>query len=187
MSAGFAWESNSAGGFKGTTSLVAVLGRWDYILVRTISATNRRIAVLSSEGVAAHAQSTNSVTLTGHNSLSLGAWSVAGFITTSGGMTGTIAEMFYSATDIQPDGTQLSDATLRQIAYGSPFSMASIAKDIAEYRALFSTAGGGTFAQGEILQRRPATWSNTLIAPGPHPPLFPSYKRPSTAVRNVLG
>jgi hypothetical protein len=105
---------------------------WCYILMRGISATNRRLSLLRHGGAISHAQQTTDITFTNSlDRLSIGAENDG----SPNGMTGLLGEFFYTATDIQPDGAQTSDALLQKIAYNGPFSVPRIQKDIIEYRS----------------------------------------------------
>jgi len=98
-------------------------------------------------------------------------------------LNGLIAEYWLTNTDIQPDGAQLDDNLLRQLAYGGPFSVPHIAKDLIEYRSFRKViesdqdeAPGDEVYWGGAGRQ---VWTNTNgVRRGPHPPLPGYYKRP---------
>lgn len=131
------WSLYAAGSVSDATAAVAtniVLGHWYFVVCRIITATNRRIAVLdSSTGAIEHAQSTISVNMSTLVNLDLG-FRITDTLVTNG----AFAEFWYTATDIQADAGQLDDATVRQLAYGGPFSVPHVAASVLEYRSLKS-------------------------------------------------
>ena len=75
-------------------------------------------------------------------------------------------------TDIQADGAQLQNSTLRQLAMNGPYSLPHIAKDIIEYRGFRSRLDSSQDISEEVFYRgtKPA-WSNLGgVKLGPHPP-----------------
>lgn len=175
---GGSWETAA---IRSTAAVATVGGvtanAWQYILVRFISATNRRISVLRSDGSTGHAQSTTSKTPTSGNLVAeeIGAISTANFF------DGIIAEYWKTNTDIQPDGAQLENELLSELAYDGPFSIPHIAKDLIDYRSLHEGLSSDEDEQGESyfgplgLQ----TWTK-VNAPilGAHPPLQSPYRKP---------
>lgn len=173
------FETNDGGGDADATGGSVVSGVWTFIVMRGISATNRRIATLLSTGAATHAQNTTSRTPTGIAQNNLGrSFAFASYF------DGQIAEFWYTLTDIQPDGLALDDGLLRQLAYRGPFSVPSVGAAIlsgGEYRSLFSSQGSITDKPGEVLWggRGRQTWvNNGGVRVGLHPPLPPDYVRP---------
>lgn len=181
---GTTWTLNAlAGGTAATASGPSVVvNRWAFILCRCISAINRRIAVLSHLGIT-HGQSTPSRVPSGIDTLSIGSTETS---SPSVFFPGSAAEFWYTATDIQPDGTQLQDSLLRRLAYGGPFSVPHIAKDIIEYRSLRVHPDSRGDRIGEVYFGRFGyqTWDNTNgVTIGPHPPLPYSYVKPQQNTR----
>ena len=95
-----------------------------------------------------------------------------------------VGELWYTNTDIQPDGAQLDDNLLRQLAYGGPFSVPCCAKDIIEYRSFRKViesnqdeaVGDEVYWGGAGRQ----VWTNTNgVTRGPHPPLPGWYRKPA--------
>lgn len=144
---------------------------WTYVVCRWISATNHRIDVLNNNGSTSHTQDTTSATPTSLTELAVGANSAG-----SEAFVGSIAEMFYTNTDIQADGAALNDSTLRQLAYGGPFSVPHIVQDILEYRSFrkhpFRDEPTEVYYGGKGIQ----IWTPTSTpTTGFHPPLPYSY------------
>lgn len=150
--------------------------QWHYLVARFISTTNRRIDVLNASTSTAHTQSTGSAAPASLVEINIG--------TDTGGadaFSGQIAELWYTNTDIQPDGASLDNILLRQLAYNGPFSVPYIAKDIVEYHS-FVSAFGKSDHPGEVFwgargQQIYTVTGSPLI--GQHVPLLlPSYVRP---------
>jgi hypothetical protein len=102
----------------------------------------------------------------------------------SGFFDGQVGEFWYTDTDIQADGAQLQDSTLRQLAYFGPFSIPHIAKDIVEYRSFRSRLDSRQDTPDEVYYRgtRPV-WTNTNgVNLGPHPPAATNYIDPPGSV-----
>lgn len=108
-------------------------GTWNFCVARFISATNRRLSVLHGNGEIASAQSTVNLSPLSIDTMSIGALNAGPGI--SEPWDGGLAEYWLTKSDIQPGGGALEDATIRQLAYGGPFSVPHIAKDIIEYRS----------------------------------------------------
>lgn len=166
-------EASSASG----ASLVATA--WQFFVARFINATNLRISVLHETGLVDAAQNTTSRAPTGLDNLSIGA------LKTSGGASsfwnGKIGEIWYTNTDIQEDAAALKSDTIRQLAYGGPFSIPHIAKDIIEYRSLRKYPNSDGDENNEIFHGAfgRQTWTNTNgVTTGDHPPLPYWYVKP---------
>lgn len=152
-----------------TTALVA--GSWTFVLGRFIAADNRRISVLHPTGVIEHGQNTTSTAPTGIDAMSIGA------LQTSAGTTqpwdGSIAEIWWTNTDIHIENTQTNNNLVMRLAYGGPFSVPHVAQSIVEYRSFRSRILSTSESSGEVyFGRGRQTWTNT----GPptlarHPPL----------------
>lgn len=176
----FDCTASNFGGVVGAAAGTVVANRWFFIVCRGISATNRRIAVLDSvTGAASHAQNTTSKVTTGIITHNLGCL-MGGSGSNQGYMTGNIAEYWVTNTDIQEDGAQLIDATLRQLAYGGPFSIPHIGQNVIDYRSLRKSPIENdmveTYASPVI---GPQKWTNTNTATvGPHPALPYWFVRP---------
>jgi len=173
-----------AGGTLNPTLVGTVTANaWFFVIGRFISATNRRLAVLQPDGSTVHAQNTLSRNPTAPTTLTLG---TNGSGTSAFG--GRIGEFWCTNTDIQADNAQLQDWMLRQLAYGGPFSVPHIAKDIVDYRSfrVFPESRGDRV--GEVYHGRfgRQTWTNTNgVTIGAHPPLPYWYARPGQ-VRSQL-
>lgn len=169
-----------------TTGTVAA-GKWFYVVGRYISATNRRISVLDPSGSASHAQSTTSTVLTTLVRMNIGAFQNTGAASTF--FDGYLAEFWYANADIQPDGAQLQDATLRQLAYYGPFSIPSIGQNLLEYRSFYSSQGSETNKPEEVYSggRDAQAWVNNAgVKIGLHPPLCSGYVRPTDISRLMM-
>jgi hypothetical protein len=164
----------SANGDSLNISGTLTVGTWSFVVVRFISATNRYGAHLFTEGNIAHAQRTTSITPTSLDKMGFG-----GLINAAPGtyLSGRVGEFWITNTDIQPDGGQLDDNLMRQLAYGGPFSVPHVAAAIQEYRP-FRAALTTDKETGDEYYRPAgqATWTNNngvLLAP--HPPLPGTY------------
>ena len=166
----------ASGSTANTTSLgtAFAVGTWNFVVVRMISATNRWISAWQSDGLMQHAQGTTSRSPTGIDTISVGARKISSTDTYWGG---SIAEFWYTDTDIQADGAQLENALLWRLAFCGPFSVPHVAKALVEYRSFRTGLADTEDLPEEIYYRglRP-TWTNTNVATlGPHPPLPGRY------------
>lgn len=170
----------AGGGSENSAAIVAgfVADRWTYFIARFISTTNRHIAAILPSGEALHATTAVSRVPTSLDALSVGARessSPAQF------WDGLIAEFWFTQTDIQDDGAQLQDGLLRQLAYGGPFSVQHIAKDIIEYRSFRKYPSSDGDEIGEVFHGAAGrqTWTNTNgVTTGHHPPLPYWHEKP---------
>lgn len=173
----------SSVGSVDATALTAVNGLWTFIVGRFISATNRRLFGLR-QGVIGNAQDVTNRSPVGLDTMAVGCREHSA---PTEFWDGQVAEFWYTATDIQPDGGQLDSALARQLAYGGPFSVPHIAKDVLEYRSLRKDvlAGDGRdiiVGAGAGMQ----AWGNVNAATlGPHPSLPYWYVNPRQT-RRVL-
>lgn len=153
---------------------------WTFVVVRGISATNRRVSVLHATGVVDSAQNTNSVTPAGIDAVALGAE-----VQSSVGlpMDGFLAEYAMWNVDVQGDGAALQNSTLRQMAYGGPFSLPQLAQNLVNYKSLKSTLittnskpNEDYTGTGKLQQ----VWTNANgVTLGQHVPLPGTYGAPS--------
>ena len=149
---------------------------WQYLVARFISSTNRWMSVLQPTGAASHVQDTTSAT----PAAALAEAVIGGDPGFGEHFNGLIAEMWWTNSDIQSDGAQLRDQTLRQLAYGGPFSIPHIAKDIVEYRSFrkhpfLDEIGEVYYGAGAGAQTWTPTGTPTI---GAHPPLPYWYVKP---------
>lgn len=156
-------------------------GVWTFLLARFIAADNRKISTYAN-GAVVHGSSLTVRAPTGLDALAIGCTA------TSGGNAefwdGLIGELWYAYTDIQPGGAQLQDDLLRQLAYGGPFSVPHIDKDIIEYRSLRKYPSSEGDEMGEVFHGAAGrqTWTNTNgVTIGHHPPLPYWYPKPPGA------
>lgn len=183
QSPNFAWQAGAQNGGSVESATTgagqAVVNQWSYVVGRWISATNRRTATINSNGSAAHVQFTTNLTPTSIDRMILGTRNRLSGSTSP--YDGLIAEFWCTNTDIQPDGAQLDDDMLRQLAYGGPFSVPHIVKDIVEYRSLRVVGESRGDQLGEVYfgAKGRQTWSNVNgPTTGEHPPLPYWYQRP---------
>lgn len=177
----FRSQTSIIAGSEATTGTVTANG-WYFIIGREISATNRRIAVLAPDGSISHAQQTTSRAPSTVNQGSIGADRQGTSGATQNYFTGAIAEVWWTATDIQADGAQMFDSTVRHLARNGPFALPHIQKDIIEYHSFRSALGTDQYQPGEKYfgaGKTMPTWVNTNAAGRwVHPPLAPGYVRP---------
>jgi hypothetical protein len=96
-------------------------------------------------------------------------------------LDGLVGEFWTTNTDISADAGQLPDWLVQQLAYGGPFSVPHIAKDIVDYRSFRSGLASDQDRVGEGYPGRfgRRTWSNVNgVTLGAHPPLPANYARP---------
>jgi hypothetical protein len=132
--AGTNWQfsCNAASTTVSASAGVPATGKWSFIVCRAITATNRRIHVLDTNtGAHANAQETTSRTPASINAMAVGTFNGS---TISQYWDGDIAEFWYTATDIWPEGTTMPEGFFRALAYRGPFWHPRIAKDVIEYR-----------------------------------------------------
>lgn len=174
---GWGFEASATGG-AGTTvyATTASAGRWDFCMIRWISATNRRISVLTEKGNVAHAQSTTSINPTITNFVLASSYSGGpGFY-----FNGCMAELWRIAADVQPDGAQTENWFLRKLAYEGPFAFPHLRKDLIEYHAFRSAVI--TDRPNEALYGLRGAQTYTIGGSSPaidtHAPLLGSYRTP---------
>ena len=160
-----------------------VSNQWFFFVLRAISATNRRWDYIAQDGSTATDSTNVSGPLGAMTSIALGA--TASTVGASF-FDGNIAEFWVANTDIQLDGLVLQQAMLQQLAYGGPFSVPHIAKDIADYRSLRSALDSNqdNLSDYESGNKGRQTWVNTNgVTLGAHPPLPGWYRGPNDVNR----
>lgn len=162
----------TAGGTATTGTLV--LGTWNYIVLRGISATNRRLDVLYADGTSEHIQGTSSSTGT-MGSLIVGpsANNEAPEVESA-----RYAEFWYTNTDIQSGGAALNASTLHQLAFQGPFSVPHIGASVQEYFSLQSDFHGSNTNTEYYSSVGPKVWTVSVLSPAEHPPLPYNYVKP---------
>ena len=181
------WQILSARSTVQTSSAGTVTAnQWAFLVGRFISATNRRLSVLDYNGAVSHVQNTTSSNPQLLDNMGLGCRA-------SGTKTlffdGNIAEYWITDTDIQPGGTQLLDTTLRQLAWGGPFSWPLVAKDLVEYRGLVTAIESRSDRAGDVYFGKfgRLTWDNNNgVAIGAHCPLPYWYVKPGQTRRFLM-
>lgn len=168
----------------GVGSLVA--NTWHYVIGRFISNTNRRISAMLQDGSIVHAQNTTNLTPT-ITTMVVGARIQGGAY--SQHFRGSIAEMWICSADVQADTGQLNDNTLRQLAYGGPFTNSRVMNNLVEYRS-FRTMIEGADQIGESWWVTQPQWSAAggggSFITAPHPPLPYWHASDEDFVRKML-
>lgn len=178
--------SATAGGVPATaTSTLTIANNvWYFIVAREIAAANRRLVVLPLSGPPVPAVNTTSRLPAGIDLSSLGS---SELLTPGSFFDGTIAEYWITDTDIQPDGLQLSDQTLRQLARSGPFSIPHIGSRVLEYRSLRNGLASNEDSAPDYFygSKGRQSWVNTNgVIRGSHPPLNEGiYRRPGDFIR----
>lgn len=159
-----------------TTTFTTTLNKWHFLLARFISSTNRRISCLFPSGTIQHANTVTSRAPTSLDTISIGSNEGSAPSTF---FDGNLAEVWYTNSDIQPDGLQLDNALLWRLAYNGPFSESRIAKDIIEYHSFRTHLSSNSFSNEEdILPILGEVLTNTNgVTLGPHPPLLYEGRR----------
>jgi hypothetical protein len=171
------------GGTENVASIATAIaaGAWVFVVGTVVAAANRHISVLHANGLYETALTTTSRIAAGIDTMTIGA------LSTSGGITepwdGMIAEFSIIKNSLRTDdAAALPETTMRQLAYGGPFSMPRFRDDILEHRSFrvhpTSEADNSSEVFFEKLGRH--TWVNNAgVTTGPHPPLPYLYVRPS--------
>lgn len=154
--------------------------QWAYVVARFLSATNRLMGILQFDGSVVNLSNGTSSTPTGIDTVTIGArFTSAGVVNPFSGMVG---EYWLSNKDIQADGAALNSDTLRQLAYGGPFSIPHVAQNLIEYRALWTALDSTSDNAEEVYFGQlggAQTWAAVASpALGQHPPLPYWYKKP---------
>lgn len=180
------------GCYRGATYAEAVgptlvSGQWTFVLGRMISATNRRLAVLQPTGVTS-AQSTTSCTPTGIDSIGIGCELQSSAINF---FNGSVAEYWMANIDVHRGGGAIPNTYMYQLAYGGPFSVPFIERNLVDYRSFRQSItsdqdhGQDYYLGGQRPVRQ--VWTNVNGATlGPHPPLPGYYERWNTQQMPVL-
>lgn len=160
------------------TTTAFTVGTWNFVVCRAIASANRRMAVLLPDGLLEHGSTVTARAPTSLDTFSIG---MREDLTPNTPADAIVAEFWYTQTDIQADGGQLLESTLRQLAFGGPFSVPHIAGDILEYRSFrkYPTSDGDEI--GEVFHGAAGRqfWTNTNGATiAPHPPLPYWYVKP---------
>jgi len=173
-------DASPTGGTAGVSAVTA--NQWVYIVARYISGTNRRMAVKLHTGEIVHAAGAINDNPTGIDVMAFGCLNHSA---PTGFFDGGIAEFWMTNSDIQADGAQLLDSTVRQLAYGGPFSVPHIAKNIIEYRSFRKYPSSEGDDPSEVFHGvARQTWTNTNgVTIGPHPPLPYWYVKPGQTAR----
>ena len=185
-----ALSSITAAGTADTTadanSPSTVAGDWVFVLARYISATNRRIHVLTKRDGIVSSASTTSLTPSGINSMVIhndGMGAANGFAGIN------IAEFWLANADVQIDGAVIQPALMNQLAFGGPFNVMQVAKSVREYHSFRKTLLPGLGSPEDYYATGLVNWSyNSAIGPlqiADHPPLPHWYQRPSEDIAAI--
>lgn len=158
---------------QGTATATSTRGEWNFAVARLIGQSSKRIANLYPGGIS-HGNSTTSTSPVALNTVEIGGWDgVVNF-------DGVIAEWWMADIDVQPDGGQMSDNLLRQLAYKGPFSVPHVASAVVEYRSFWQGIGSNEDRAGHVYQKGGRRLFTAVNGPtiGEHPPLAPDYVRP---------
>lgn len=160
-----------------STGVTVVANTWYFILARFISATNIRCDAFSATGLIGNGNDTTSTTPASMTREAFGCRDVS---TRTQFFDGIIAEYWTTNTDIQLDGLNTQDATVRQLAYGGPFSIPSVKKDIVEYHSFRHDLSSDSFeSESDLLPILGETLTNVgTVTLGIHPPLPYWYVNP---------
>lgn len=175
----FTLTSKAGGALQQATGGTVTASSWYYFVVRCVSATNRHAAILNPDGTMTALANTTSSVPAGLDTMALGALTenvVGSFF------SGQIGRFWYTNTDIQADGAALQEATLRQLAYGGPFSVPHIVPDLVEYRALTVGLASNSDQLDDDYSGRNGrqTWTNVgSVTTGQEPPLPGWHQGPS--------
>ena len=155
---------------QGTASATTVADQWNFVVARLITTASKRVANLLPSGAIAHVQNTSTTTEpTTLVNVDIGGWEPY--------CDGDIAEWWLAGVDVQPDGLQLKDDLLRQLAYKGPFSVPYIAANVLQYRSFrrgLLEGPGDTYFHGTPL----ITTVMGAPAMAEHPPICGDYVKP---------
>lgn len=140
---------------EAVTGTAITSNAWEFVILRAISAANRRIAVWHATGAMDHAQNTTSVTPASINTVSLGA---PAYTPVDSPMTGKIAGYWMTNSDIQPGGAQLDNGLLCALAQYGPMAVPHVRNALIEYLPLVDSVDGGKGDYYSSRGRR--TWTN---------------------------
>jgi hypothetical protein len=156
-----------------SSGLAPTVGRWNYVLARYISSTNRRCSAMSPDGTVSHGSDTTGGADPVGTMVETAFGSVASLLYWDGG----IAEFFLWDGDIWPDGGAAPDWFIRQLAYRGPFSLPGRTRNIVEDKSLRGTLEAGRVGESWSGPKGRILWSNTNgVRLGPHPVLLGGYK-----------
>lgn len=168
-----------AGVTSANSALPVVAGRWDFVLARFISATNRWISHYVDPRVATQVQNVTSRAPTSLDDLSIGG---RGASTPANFFDGVIAEFWYLDTALAADpAVAIADHLVRELAHRGPFALPNTIDNIVEWRGLRVSSGSDTDDGYDVYSRvGPQTWQYSATKPitAEHPPLGPNYIRP---------
>lgn len=190
LSTGILSVGAAAGGTTISTDLTTALtaNAWTFAIARCLSATIIRLSQLLPDGTVQHAGGT----VTSRAPTGLDMLTVGGFKTSAAAAEfwdGLIGELWYTNTDIGLDSAaSLPDPLVRQLAWGGPFSVLNVAKNIVEYHSYFDDVITPEIGQDYTGAGAPAqTWVNNAgVGLGIHPPLPYWYARPGQTKRKLM-
>jgi hypothetical protein len=154
-----------------------VVGQWFFWVFRLISATSRRVTILSTAGDITEITTTTNTSITAAN-WTLGVTNIGSVGTDfwDGGM----AEFGAANIDIVPGGGVMDNTLLTQLAFQGPLTIPHIAAALDLYVPFISQTRIGieTPSEGYWGDRGRSTWTapNGLQL-GPHPPIYGNFPR----------
>ena len=174
----FAIGANAAGTEQiGTASLTIIPAQWHFILGRFITAANRRLEILYSDGRVENIVNSVTVSPTGLDNMTVGALSTSVGITIEGSWDGKISEFWYTNSDVRLVGTAIPKNELIKFAFDGPFGFPHIANKIIEYRSFRKTLVSDQDQGDDVYWGGfgRARWANNQVTLGPHVPTTPWY------------
>lgn len=198
----FAWRDNTAAdqysvyrnganinmwaGLGDLVGPVTVVGRWLFVTVRVVTASNKRIQYLDVLGNTGEFTSTDATAFVGNQ------WSIGG----EGAAPGTafydghMAEFWMTDTDIQPGGAILANTFVRQLAFFGPFSVPQVAANLVYYRSFRATMNDSNESAREVFHGKygKLNWGQpTGMTNLDHPPLNGGYRwAPGRRSRRII-
>lgn len=164
-------------GSTATATAGSIATDWFFVIGRHLSTTDRRISVLAKSSISS-GQNTDSQSSTASTGIQVGARNSAG---TLDPFTGSIAELWCLAGDVQPDGGALQDWLLWHLAYNGPLGIPHIAPKLVHYQSFRQRLKGpgiGDFKSTAI--GRVQLNNVNGVTYGPHPPIPEMFHRPNS-------
>lgn len=188
------WNESSGPTNSQTGSIPATLGRWYYVLFRSLGTfTSSRIDFY--DPFSQTVTQTSGATPSSVNASNLDTFAFGYCGPTIGGAAGVnIAEFFYVDNDIMNFAGAVSVAAIRELALRGPFSptlnfpLGNLKNKIVQYKAFRNSIGTNMEQPGDSFRARNIRSNWTIISTSPiegvHPPYLASnYVRPTDFTR----